>query len=80
MELKNCKCGGVPISKVDDSVAGIRVWVCFCHKCGIFIYAPTQEQAETIWNDAMEAAELREKMKEVNLIVKSLRSDIESME
>ena len=63
MTLKNCKCGDAPVSErnqtIEELVSG---WYLHCLGCGIFIYAPTQEKAEQLWNDAMEAAERRMKL------------------
>lgn len=56
--MPNCKCGDAPVSQENK----YREWEVHCLGCGIFIYAPTQEQAETIWRDAVEAAELRENL------------------
>lgn len=56
MTMPNCKCGG-------EARRAARYCKVFCRSCGTTIYAPTQEQAETIWTDAQQAAELREKIK-----------------
>jgi hypothetical protein len=61
MTLKNCSCGDTPVSEhnqtVDDPL--LSGWNIHCLGCGIFIYAPTEEECGQFWNDAMEAAERR---------------------
>lgn len=63
MTLPNCKCGDAPEGSFKHGIHDENTWEIRCRECEIYIYAPTQEQAETIWTDAQEAAELREKVK-----------------
>ena len=62
MTLKNCSCGDVPSSGKVVYDGCPYDWKIMCIGCGIQIYAPTQEKAEQLWNDAMEAAERRMKL------------------
>jgi len=76
MTLKNCKCGDASSSEKVVYEGCAYDWKIMCIGCGIQIYAPTEEKCAQLWNDAQEAPELRERLKEINQIVKQLKDDI----
>ena len=65
-DLKNCGCGDQPTSTRSIVDGCENDWQVICLGCGKYIYAPTQEQAETLWNDAMSARALRETKPQYN--------------